>query len=302
MERERFDGADVLHLMLAMVDDLDWRHLCDRFRGHERVLLAHAILFQYVYPDHASRLPRWLIPTLLDTPDVAMGVAAPYEPSSELQYQHLFAMDWSLITPPRHPLLKRTAITLRDLSHQPLILFERGSTGRQHVVDHVRMRLKPPGLPDPLVPAPGHLGAVSAHVQQLVLEARAPEIGDEYDHGFVGWALAHHWHRPEIRGGPRPTLQRAAATTLRRARRTEAGQQVRVRPRDDVRTNEFTDFGGSFRAGIHSRLHATDVAPREDRNQSAADGNRFDQRYVGRLNHGVAGLHAADVALRFNHA
>ena len=26
------------------------------------------------------------------------------EPSRELQYQNLFAMDWSLITPPRHPL------------------------------------------------------------------------------------------------------------------------------------------------------------------------------------------------------
>ena len=71
MERERFDGADVLHLILAMVDDLDWRHLCERFRGHEKVLLAHLVLFQYVYPDHASRLPRWLMPALLDAPDPA---------------------------------------------------------------------------------------------------------------------------------------------------------------------------------------------------------------------------------------
>ena len=71
MERERFDGADVLHLILALVDDLDWRHLVARFKGHERVLLAHLILFQYVYPDHAGRLPRWLIPTLLETPDPA---------------------------------------------------------------------------------------------------------------------------------------------------------------------------------------------------------------------------------------
>ena len=71
MERERFDGADVLHLILAMVDDLDWRHLCERFRGHEKVLLAHVVLFQDVYPDHASRLPRWLIPALLDAQDPA---------------------------------------------------------------------------------------------------------------------------------------------------------------------------------------------------------------------------------------
>lgn len=73
--------------------------------------------------------------TLLDSPDVAMGVAAPYEPSNELQYQHLFAMDWSLVAPLRHPLLKKPDVTLKDLAGQPLILFERGSTGRQHVVD-----------------------------------------------------------------------------------------------------------------------------------------------------------------------
>ena len=73
--------------------------------------------------------------TLVDSPDVAMGVAAPYEPSNELQYRNLFSMDWSLIAPPRHPLLKKQAVALKDLADQPLILFERGSTGRQHVVD-----------------------------------------------------------------------------------------------------------------------------------------------------------------------
>ena len=72
---------------------------------------------------------------LLSDPHVSMGVAAPYEPASELQYQHVFAMDWSLLAPPRHPILKRTSVRLRDVSAEPLILFERGSTGRQHVLD-----------------------------------------------------------------------------------------------------------------------------------------------------------------------
>jgi len=73
-------------------------------------------------------------------------VAAPFEPSSELEYQNLFSMGWSLITPLRHPLLKKAdgaggaggaggGLRLADLAGQPLILFERGSTGRQHVVD-----------------------------------------------------------------------------------------------------------------------------------------------------------------------
>ena len=38
-----------------------------------------------------------------------MLYATPYEPSRELEYRNLFAMDWSLITPPRHPLLAQLA-------------------------------------------------------------------------------------------------------------------------------------------------------------------------------------------------
>ena len=72
---------------------------------------------------------------LLRNPDVSLGVAAPYETSPELEYVHLFSLDWSLITPAGHPLLKKKQLGLPDLASVPLILFERGSTGRQHVVD-----------------------------------------------------------------------------------------------------------------------------------------------------------------------
>jgi DNA-binding transcriptional LysR family regulator len=72
---------------------------------------------------------------LLQDPELAFGVAAPYESSFELEYRHLLSMTWSLITPPRHPLLHKPALRWRDLSYVPLILFERGSTGHQHVMD-----------------------------------------------------------------------------------------------------------------------------------------------------------------------
>jgi DNA-binding transcriptional LysR family regulator len=77
---------------------------------------------------------------LLNDPDVALGIAAPYEPSPELDYLHLFSMTWSFLAPPRHPLVKRRRLLLRDLVDQPLILFERGSTGRQHVIDAFRLQ------------------------------------------------------------------------------------------------------------------------------------------------------------------
>jgi DNA-binding transcriptional LysR family regulator len=72
---------------------------------------------------------------LLRDPDVDLGVAAPYEAGGDLDYQHLFSLDWSLIAPPRHRLLRQPRLTLAHLADVPLILFERGSTGRQHVID-----------------------------------------------------------------------------------------------------------------------------------------------------------------------
>lgn len=72
---------------------------------------------------------------LLRNPEVVMGVAAPYEPSPELEYRHLFSMTWSLIAPPRYRLPRRKKIRLKDLTDAPLILFERGSTGRRHILD-----------------------------------------------------------------------------------------------------------------------------------------------------------------------
>jgi hypothetical protein len=71
MERERFDGADVLHLLAAKAESLDWSRLLHRFSGHEPVLLAHLVLFPYVYPGRAQTLPRWLVPELLRRAEVA---------------------------------------------------------------------------------------------------------------------------------------------------------------------------------------------------------------------------------------
>src|SRR5437764_518990 len=72
---------------------------------------------------------------LLGDPDVDLGVAAPYEAGGDLEYRHLFSLDWSLIAPKHHPLLRKARVRLAALARSPLIVFERGSTGRQHVLD-----------------------------------------------------------------------------------------------------------------------------------------------------------------------
>jgi hypothetical protein len=66
MERERYDGADVAHLLHAYCDRLDWARLLGRFDGHWRVLLSHLILFGFIYPFEAGCIPSCVMDTLLD--------------------------------------------------------------------------------------------------------------------------------------------------------------------------------------------------------------------------------------------
>jgi hypothetical protein len=66
MERDRFDGADVAHLILRQSDAINWRRLLRRFQstGSERVLLAHLILFGFIYPSERERVPDWVLEEL----------------------------------------------------------------------------------------------------------------------------------------------------------------------------------------------------------------------------------------------
>jgi hypothetical protein len=65
MERERYDGADVAHLILAHGERLDWQRLLERFGPHWRVLLAHLILYGFIYPSQRSRVPDWVMQGLI---------------------------------------------------------------------------------------------------------------------------------------------------------------------------------------------------------------------------------------------
>ncbi|HET7710558.1 MAG TPA: nucleotidyltransferase family protein [Thermoanaerobaculia bacterium] len=58
MERERFDGADVAHVIRALGPKLDWERLIKRFGPHWRALYAHAILFGYIYPSEKGKIPQ----------------------------------------------------------------------------------------------------------------------------------------------------------------------------------------------------------------------------------------------------
>ncbi|QJD95557.1 nucleotidyltransferase family protein [Mucilaginibacter robiniae] len=64
--RERFDGADLNHLLLQYGANLDWKHLLFRIDPHWQLLLAQLLSFQFVYPaDYQNIVPRWLYDELL---------------------------------------------------------------------------------------------------------------------------------------------------------------------------------------------------------------------------------------------
>ena len=65
MERERYDGADVAHLILAQGQKLNWARVLKRFGPHWEVLLSHLVLFGFIYPGLRKQVPDWIIQKLV---------------------------------------------------------------------------------------------------------------------------------------------------------------------------------------------------------------------------------------------
>ncbi|HEY3450973.1 MAG TPA: hypothetical protein VGK67_31745 [Myxococcales bacterium] len=74
MERERYDGADVQHLLRACGPSLDWGYLLERLRSHPEVLLAHILLFRFCFPGDRARVPEWVLDDLQEAVRLAPPV------------------------------------------------------------------------------------------------------------------------------------------------------------------------------------------------------------------------------------
>jgi hypothetical protein len=77
MERERFDGADVIHLLRARADRLDWARLLARFGANWRPLFAHLVMFGFVYPGERARIPNGVMRELLRRLESELRTPAP---------------------------------------------------------------------------------------------------------------------------------------------------------------------------------------------------------------------------------
>jgi hypothetical protein len=74
--RQRYDGADVVHVILKQHDQIDWHRLLSYMEQYWEVLLMHVLNFRFVYPSERECIPRWLIEELVDRVHQQLDVPA----------------------------------------------------------------------------------------------------------------------------------------------------------------------------------------------------------------------------------
>jgi hypothetical protein len=75
--RTRYDGADVVHVMLKQHAHIDWRRLLAYMDLHWEVLLMHVLNFRWIYPSARDHVPRWLLDELIGRLQRQLGLPAP---------------------------------------------------------------------------------------------------------------------------------------------------------------------------------------------------------------------------------
>jgi hypothetical protein len=75
--RDRFDGADVAHVILKCRDDIDWRRLLRYMDSYWEVLLSHLISFRWIYPGHRDAVPQWVMQELAQRLKTDLAAPAP---------------------------------------------------------------------------------------------------------------------------------------------------------------------------------------------------------------------------------
>ena len=99
-------------------------------------------VFSQTYPDVRIQLlarPYTPLLRLVRSGEIDLAFcASPHLDDQDLEFQPLFEFDVCLMTPLNHPLLKRTNVTLQDLSPWPLILSGPESLTRQRVEQELR--------------------------------------------------------------------------------------------------------------------------------------------------------------------
>jgi hypothetical protein len=78
--RERYDGADINHLLLKQGKNFDWNRLARKMDQHWHLLLSQILSFQFVYPSEFHEIiPKWLFDELLQKAAEQYELPSPME-------------------------------------------------------------------------------------------------------------------------------------------------------------------------------------------------------------------------------
>lgn len=64
--RERFDGADIAHLIYRASDKIDWQRLINHYGRHWELLAVYLHLYRFIYPEARENVPHWVMQQLHD--------------------------------------------------------------------------------------------------------------------------------------------------------------------------------------------------------------------------------------------
>ncbi len=94
IRRERFDGADIAHIIYGTQGKLQWDRVLQLTGAHWEILLWMLLFFRYNYPAQTSYIPHWLWHDLLQRLNEAVEhpeIDAPFRGS--LVDDYMFAID-----------------------------------------------------------------------------------------------------------------------------------------------------------------------------------------------------------------
>lgn len=78
VERHRYDGADIAHLLRSCSTRMDWARMVRRFDTAWRVLLGHLIMFGFIFPCDRDLIPAAVMQQLMARLQLEIdGVAPP---------------------------------------------------------------------------------------------------------------------------------------------------------------------------------------------------------------------------------
>jgi len=98
--RERFDGADIAHIIYRTRGNLEWKRLLELAGEHWEMLLWTLVLFRYIYPAHSDYVPSEFWEDLLSRYMLLVREQNPKAPfRGSLVDENMFSIDikdWGL--------------------------------------------------------------------------------------------------------------------------------------------------------------------------------------------------------------